>query len=82
MLRMTQSTEACVIESDKIVAAILTAAYAAKDAGAVDPRDYIRKYHEMLQEIRKHEEKVAGFAEKLEAPTVESKGPNSDASRS
>jgi hypothetical protein len=62
-----------VIESDKIVAAILTAAYAAKDAGAVDPRDYIRKYQEMLQEIRKQDEKVAAFAETLEAAIVDSK---------
>jgi hypothetical protein len=62
-----------VVESDKIVAAILTAAYAAKDAGAVDPQDYIRKYHEMLQEIRKQDEKVAGFAGTLEATIVESK---------
>ncbi len=62
------------IESDKIVAAILTAAYAAKDAGAVDPRDYIRKYHEMLQEIRKQDDKVAEFAEEPGAAIVDNKG--------
>ncbi len=38
-------------DTNKIVAAILTAAYTSKDAGCVDPTDYVRAFQEMLAEL-------------------------------
>jgi len=39
------------LDTNKIVAAILTAAHTSKDGGFVDPTDYVRVYQEMLAEI-------------------------------
>lgn len=38
-------------DTNKIVAAILTAAHTSKDGGYVDPTDYVRAYQEMLAEV-------------------------------
>jgi len=44
-------------DTNKIVAAILTAAYTSKDAGYVDPTDYVRAFQEMLAELENVERK-------------------------
>lgn len=42
-------------DTNKIVAAILTAAYTSKDASYVDPTDYVRAFQEMLAELENAE---------------------------
>jgi hypothetical protein len=44
-------------ETDRIVAAVLTAAYTAKDASYVDPTDYVRAFQEMLAELENAEKR-------------------------
>jgi hypothetical protein len=38
-------------ETDKIVAAILTAAYSFKDQGIINPGDLVSKYNEILAKL-------------------------------
>jgi hypothetical protein len=47
-------------DTNKIVAAILAAAYTAKDSANVDPTDYVRAYQEMLAELESVEKSVKG----------------------
>lgn len=42
-------------DTNKIIAAILTAAYTSKDASYVDPTDYVRAFQEMLAELENAE---------------------------
>ncbi len=42
-------------DTNKIVAAILAAAYTSKDASYVDPTDYVRAFQEMLAELENAE---------------------------
>lgn len=42
-------------DTSRIVAAILTAAYTSKDAGCVDPADYVRAFQDMLAELENAE---------------------------
>jgi hypothetical protein len=42
-------------DTNKIVAAILAAAYTSKDASYVDPTDYVRAFQEMLAELESAE---------------------------
>jgi hypothetical protein len=43
-------------ETDKVVAAILSVAYAAKDGGVVNPTDYVDAYEKIYGEIKRREE--------------------------
>jgi hypothetical protein len=62
-----------VIESEKIIAAILAAVSASKDARVVKPEDYVRQYHEMLEELQRHGDS-AGFSERLDAAIAKHEG--------
>ena len=44
-------------DTNKIIAAVLTAAYASKDAGCVDPTDYVRAFQDMLAELENAEKR-------------------------
>jgi hypothetical protein len=58
-----------VSDTDKIVAAILTATYALRDPGTANPQDFVRRYHEVLEELQKSQ---PGFGDKRE-PAIASR---------
>jgi hypothetical protein len=63
-------------DTDKIVAAILAAAYAAKNIGAVNAVQFVRVYEEVSEEMKKREkQKPTGLADAVEptAPTSRQK---------